>query len=283
MNDLLLHKFNIKQVLFLILPFFLVSCFGENEYEIALKEYVKEDKAINDNRKEYELASLKTYAEERPMEFEALYIEAKKIHTIVSEFENFLLKSEDIDEINIECQEVKEKIAELNLQQFKFLKDEFTIKPLSKVSEKYNLISRLKNLNFDRYNILLSGGCNLSPRSSYKTRMLASRLNDSVVVLNIYSRLLREYNFNDEGLSLDLSINGITNPSTFIGYYIRPSTSCAAYLVKSKSDTLFVDAILKTDELAKLVIAKNSSYIKVGELKEFEENYLEDYFKQRYN
>jgi hypothetical protein len=110
--------------------------------------------------------------------------------------------------------------------------------------------------------------------------MLASRLNDSVVVLNVFSRLIEDYNSFFDNMSLHVTVNQNTNVNTYVGVNVKPITSCAVYLVKSKSDTLYIDAILKTNRRAKLLIAKNSSNIYVGKLKEFDENYIEDYFKR---
>ncbi|WP_298894017.1 hypothetical protein [uncultured Psychroserpens sp.] len=282
MKFFLLHKFNNPRRLFLLLPLFLVSCFQENEYKMVLEEYVDEDIRHNKNRKEYEVSSLESLAEERPEEFELMYEEAKNINVLVSEFESFILKSETVDAINVKLKFFKENISTLNLKEFSMLNEELDLQPLTRLSEKYKLLRKLKNINFERYNLLSSIGCDLSGISSYRAKMLASRLNDSVVVLNIFSRLLKQYNTNFDDLSINVSIkNNKTN--AFVGVNVKPSISYMAYLVKSRSDTLFIDAILKTNERAKLLVAKNSSYIYVGELKEFDENYVEDYFKEIYN
>ncbi|WP_299333492.1 hypothetical protein [uncultured Psychroserpens sp.] len=279
MSNFLLRRFIVTKRLFLLLSLILVSCFQGNEYKTELEAYVDEDIRINKNRKEYEVSALEVLAEEKPQEFEIMYKEAKNINFLVSEFESFVLKSESIDSINLKLNFFKENISTLNLKQFRMLNEELDLQSLTRLSEKYKLLSKLKSISFERYNILRSIGCDLSGISSYRTKMLASRLNDSVVVLNVFSRLLKQYNTNEDDLSLNVTINQNMKANTFIGLHIKPITSYMAYLVKSRSDTLFVDAILRTNERAKLVIAKNSSYIYVGELKEFDEHYLEDYFK----
>lgn len=283
MKFFLSYEFSIPKVLHFLLPILLVSCLQENEYQTALKAYVDEDIRHNKNRKEYELASLKILAEERPEEFELMYEEAENINIIISEFESFILKSEAVDAINLKLRFFNENISTLNLKHFKMLNEELDLQPLTKLSEKYKLLRRLKTINFERYNLFRSMGCDLSGISSYRTKMLASRLNDSVVVLNVFSRLLKRYNTNFDDLSIDVTVNQNTKANTYVGVNVKPSTSYMAYLVKSRSDTLFIDAIIKTNQRAKLLIAKNSSYIYVGELKEFDEHYLEDYFKELYN
>lgn len=284
MNIILSYRSYSLRVLFFLLPFIFMSCFQENEYKTILDNYVKEDVAFNEHRKDYELASLKNLAEERPREVESMYKEAEQVNAVVSEFEKFLLKAEHVDSINSELKIIQDKISKLKLKHYSFLEEGFNIEPLKALSEKYELITTLKNLNFDRYNTIWVSGCDLSTISSYKPKLLASRLNDSIVVLNVYSRLLRDYNrISDEQPKLDVTINKEISANTFVGIHVKPQTSSAAYLIKSKSDTLFVDAMIKSNNMTKLIISKNSSYVTVGELKTFDENYLQDYFKKTYN
>lgn len=260
---------------------FLVACSDNNEYEAILKEYVGKDLIDNSNRRDYEIAYIKTLAEEQPMEFEVMYKEALEINTLVSKFENYLLKANNIDSLNNELKNFRESIFKLNLDEYQFLEKGLDVEKITSLPEKYRLINRLKNLNFDRYNSMLIRVCDLSVISSYKPKILASRLNDSIVVLNIYSRFLRDISVSEP--SLDVTINKNVSAETFAGFDIKPNNSSAAYVIKSKSDTLFVDAVIKTDNISKRIISKNSSYINVGDFKEFDENYLEDYFKEIYN
>ncbi len=274
-------RLDIFSVLIVFYAFILISCEKQSEYIDTLNKYVKEDIAVNRERKHFELTSLEYLALEKPEDFETMYEEALKIDKIISENETYIFETENLDSINLKIDITKNRISNLELKEYKFLNKELFPKSVSNTSDKYMLLSRLNNFRFDRYNTILGNGCDLSDISSYNSKMLASRLNDSIVVLNIYSRAIRDYKgfFPDEP-SLYVTINKQDNASQFQGFYIKPQTSCAAYIVKSKSDTLYVDATITSNGIGKHLISRNSSYVRVGELIEFQENHLRDYLNK---
>jgi len=108
---------------------------------------------------------------------------------------------------------------------------------------------------------------------------LALRLNENQIILNIYGEFVKDFlgDFDRKSFEIikleDLNENDINYRSGILENVI------ASYIVESKSDTIYLEALLKTKKSIGLLVAENKSMIVVGEHKVFDKNFLNEYLE----
>jgi hypothetical protein len=266
-----------KKYFILFLVF--ISCKNENHYETALKQYLKEDLGFKQARIDYQLEDLKFKSMERPREYHSLYKDALFFNNLFVQFEKDILKTETTDSINLKFKSLKKTIKKEKHIYSKFIiteLDKFPF-PIESSIQKHKLLRNLKILNYkvNNRNLISLGGCNFTKSHPH---ILATRLNDSIVLLNIYSEMIKDYtkNFDNESITIN---NIEDNNKNKIDILKQFNDITESYFIKSKSDTLYLDATIKTVKEPGLLVAKNNSFIIVGQPKDFDKNNLKEYFK----
>ncbi|GAB5563800.1 MAG: hypothetical protein Wins2KO_08630 [Winogradskyella sp.] len=258
------------------------NCSNDDNYKNVLDQYVKDNIELQSKRRQFQVSELRMRAEEQPENFSEFYNQIVLLDSLFSNFENVIISLDDKDALNSELEIFKINLTNSKIDKTSLLvKELLDMKFLDDSSEKYNWILKLNYLNYNR-NILMTMTGGMSYISTYNSKLLASRLNDSVVVLTVFSRAFKTPSKLFDNSSLSVEVNK-KPASRYIGYNYYPSTSVATYLVESYSDSLFVDSQLQTNSLSEMIVSKNSSFIKVGELKEFDENFIKDYFEALYD
>ncbi|MFD2917968.1 hypothetical protein [Psychroserpens luteus] len=261
----------------------LSSCKNTNDYELALNEYIKEDLHFKQARINYQLEQFDIRSLEIPSDLnhKNKNKEAKILNKLCLRFENRVFNTKNLDTINKLLINLKTSILKQKFTYLKFVEKEVEELPIKLKSdlEKYNLLRKIKELNyringFD-LNIYVSGMiCGLGVNHS---SVLATRINDNKVLINIYSEIAKGYSkdFDKNSLSIKKLQDHNNNEVNILG---RNDDIIESYIVETKSDTLYLDAILKTNELTGLLVSENNSYIIIGEHKIFDTNHLDDYF-----
>ncbi|NRB61181.1 MAG: hypothetical protein HRU50_14735 [Winogradskyella sp.] len=259
------------------------NCSNDDNYKNVLDQYVKDNIELQSKRRQFQVSDLRVRAEEQPEDFTEFYNQIVLLDSLVSNFENAIISLEDKDTLNSELEKFKINLTNSKIDNTSMMvKELLDFEFLDDSSEKYNWILKLNYLNYNR-NMLMTMTGGISHLSTYNSKLLASRLNDSVVVLTVFSRAFKTPSKLFDNSSLSVEVNKKTASRRYIGYNYYPSTSVATYLVESYSDSLFVDSQLQTNSLSEMIVSKNSSFFKVGELKEFDENFIKDYFKALYD
>ncbi len=259
-----------------------LNCSNYDNYKKILDQYVKDNIELQSKRRQFQVSELRVRAEERPEDFTEFYNQIVLLDSLVSNFENTIIRIDDADALNSELEKFKTNLTNSKIDNTSLLvKELLDMKFLDDSSEKYNWILKLNYLNYNR-NILMTMTGGMSHISTYNSKLLASRLNDSVVVLTVFSRAFKTPSKLFDNSSLSVEVNKKT-ASRHIGYNYYPCTSVATYLVESYSDSLFVDSHLKTNSVSEMIVSKHSSFINVGELKDYDDNFINDYFKELYD
>lgn len=97
------------------------------------------------------------------------------------------------------------------------------------------------------------------------------------MVLNIYGEYIKEYSpsFDDKSLEIiklqDATKNDINYTPRILENVIK------SYIIECKSDTIYLEALLKTKNSIGVLVAENKSMIIIGKHKAFDKNFLYEY------
>ncbi|WP_196888311.1 hypothetical protein [Aureivirga sp. CE67] len=245
-----------KNFLLLFLIIF-TSC--NNEYKPALDNYVREDLNNKQSNIDLYLEALEVKSKEQP----AIYLEdyklANVINSLLFEYEQKILNAKDLDAVNIYLNSLNDKLASEFKENPKVKSEKLPLK-IENTRQKYDLLRQMKMMNFKIAGLELSNDLKELSNTSY---VLPIRLNDSLVMLNFYSELAKkDSDYGTESFEMK-KLTDLKDQK--IKILKRDSDIYETYFIKSKLDTFYINAVLKSNRKIERVVSKIDTTIVVGE------------------
>ncbi|WP_196888313.1 hypothetical protein [Aureivirga sp. CE67] len=255
-----------KKYLLLFLVIF-TSC--KKDYKSTLETYVREDLKYKQEKIEYQLERIKLYANEEYHQYftKEVYEEALALNKLFLDFEQKILDSKNLETTNSHLESLKKELIE-NYKENKYLKLEEFPKEIKNHKEKFDLLRKLKLLSYQTVYLHIGNPLKTSTGSGILLDDLAIRLNDSIVIVNFYSDHIKRGHGEDfDENSLKLYPN---NENVEILY--KDKNPIYSYFIKSKSDTIDVKMVLKSNDHSEYIFKNENEKIIVRDPKKLNEN-----------
>jgi len=266
-----------KKHIIILLVF--ISCSKENKYELALNKYLKNDLQFKQIKINHQIDIIRMRASQSKKRYGEFYNRTKRFNELCLIFEKEALENDNKYFINTQLKTLKDSLQNLDIINL----NNFPSK-INNTIEKYDLLRLLKEFNYSTTQLVLSSDLSNTLNNFYTDNpgVLALRLNENQVILNLYCEYVKEFSSDFDYNSFQLikleDLNG--NKINYVSGILENTVK--SYIIQSKSDTLYLEAMLKTKDEIGLVVGENKSMIVVGQHRNFDKDFLNEYLEFKF-